>query len=94
MLGSKHANLIYEGITYYTYAYQLRCTKQDVLRLSLIHIFLMRIGLFTKEFNKVADKYVFKAVSYTHLIMSSENPISSIRSASSRIKKETLDKST
>lgn len=22
--------------------------------------FLMRIGLFTKEFNKVADKYVFK----------------------------------
>ena len=32
MLGSKHANLIYECITYYIYAYQLRCTKQDVLR--------------------------------------------------------------
>ena len=31
MLGSKHANLIYECITYYIYAYQLRCTKQDVL---------------------------------------------------------------
>ena len=34
MLGSKHANLIYECITYYIYAYQLRCTKQDVLRTS------------------------------------------------------------
>ena len=32
MLGSKHANLMYECITYYIYAYQLRCTKQDVLR--------------------------------------------------------------
>ena len=32
MLGAKHANLIYECITYYIYAYQLRCTKQDVLR--------------------------------------------------------------
>ena len=31
MLGSKHANLMYECITYYIYAYQLRCTKQDVL---------------------------------------------------------------
>ena len=31
MLGSKHANLIYKCITYYIYAYQLRCTKQDVL---------------------------------------------------------------
>ena len=30
MLGSKHANLMYECITYYIYAYQLRCTKQDV----------------------------------------------------------------
>ena len=29
---SKHANLIYECITYYIYAYQLRCPKQDVLR--------------------------------------------------------------
>ena len=29
MLGSKHANLIYGCITYYIYAYQLRCTKQD-----------------------------------------------------------------
>ena len=34
MLGSKHANLMYECITYYIYAYQLRCTKQDVLRTS------------------------------------------------------------
>ena len=34
MLRSKHANLIYECITYYIYAYQLRCTKQDVLRTS------------------------------------------------------------
>ena len=34
MLGSKHANLMYECITYYNYAYQLRCTKQDVLRTS------------------------------------------------------------
>ena len=29
---SKHANLIYECIMYYIYAYQLRCPKQDVLR--------------------------------------------------------------
>ena len=34
MLGSKHANLIYECITYYIYTYQLHCTKQDVLRTS------------------------------------------------------------
>ena len=34
MLGSKHANLMYECITYYIYAYQLRCTNQDVLRTS------------------------------------------------------------
>ncbi len=34
MSGSKHANLIHECITYYIYAYQLRCTKQDVLRTS------------------------------------------------------------
>ena len=32
MFWSKHANLMYECITYYIYAYQLRCTKQDVLR--------------------------------------------------------------
>ena len=31
---SKHANLIYERITYYIYAYLLRCPKQDVLRTS------------------------------------------------------------
>ena len=29
---SKHANLIYACMTYYVYAYQLHCTKQDVLR--------------------------------------------------------------
>ena len=29
---SKHVNLVYECITYYIYAYQLRCPKQDVLR--------------------------------------------------------------
>ena len=29
-----HANLVYECITYYIYAYQLRCPKQDVLRTS------------------------------------------------------------
>ncbi len=34
MLGSKHANLMYECIMYYIYAYQLHCTKQDVLRTS------------------------------------------------------------
>ena len=32
MLRSKHANLMYECITYYIYAYQLHCPKQDVLR--------------------------------------------------------------
>ena len=32
--GDKHAQLIYECITYYVYAYQLRCPKQDVLRTS------------------------------------------------------------
>ena len=32
MLRSKHADLMYECITYYIYAYQLRCPKQDVLR--------------------------------------------------------------
>ena len=31
---SKYDNQIYECITYYVYAYQLRCTKQDVLRTS------------------------------------------------------------
>ena len=31
---SKHANLIYECITYYIYTYQLRYPKQDVLRTS------------------------------------------------------------
>ena len=41
MLGSKHANLIYECITYYIYAYQLRCTKQDVLR-TLIKVSCVR----------------------------------------------------
>ena len=40
MLGSKHANLIYGCITYYIYAYQLRCPKQDVLR-TLIKVFYM-----------------------------------------------------
>ena len=30
--GYKYDNLMYECITYYIYAYQLRCTKQDVLR--------------------------------------------------------------
>ena len=30
--GAEHANLMHECITYYIYAYQLRCTKQDVLR--------------------------------------------------------------
>ena len=35
---AKHAHLIYECITYYIYAYQLHCTKQDVLR-TLIRIF-------------------------------------------------------
>ena len=29
---SKHANLVYEYITSYIYAYQRRCPKQDVLR--------------------------------------------------------------
>ena len=29
---SKHANLVYECITSYIYAYQRRCPKQDVLR--------------------------------------------------------------
>ena len=28
---SKHANLIYECITYYIYTYQLRYPKQDIL---------------------------------------------------------------
>jgi len=28
---SKHANLLYECITYYIYVYQLHCPKQDVL---------------------------------------------------------------
>jgi len=32
MLRAKHANLMYEYITYYIYAYQLHCPKQDVLR--------------------------------------------------------------
>ena len=40
MLRSKHADLMYECITYYIYAYQLRCPKQDVLR-TLIKIFYM-----------------------------------------------------
>ena len=31
---SKHAYLVYECITYYIYAYQLHCTKQDVLKTS------------------------------------------------------------
>ncbi len=31
---SKHAYLVHECITYYIYAYQLRCPKQDVLRTS------------------------------------------------------------
>ena len=35
---SKHANLICECITYYIYAYQLHCTKQDILR-TLIKVF-------------------------------------------------------
>ena len=39
MLGSKHANLMYECITYYVYEYQLHCPKQDVLR-TLIKVFL------------------------------------------------------
>ena len=34
MVGSKHASLMCECITYYIYAYQLRCPKQDVLRTS------------------------------------------------------------
>ena len=38
MLRSKHGNLIHECITYYIYAYQLRCPKQDVLR-TLIKMF-------------------------------------------------------
>jgi len=38
MLRSKHGNLIHECITYYIYAYQLRCPKQDVLR-TLIKVF-------------------------------------------------------
>ena len=38
--GDKHAQLIYECITYYVYAYQLRCPKQDVLR-TLIKVFYM-----------------------------------------------------
>ena len=38
MLRSKHADLMYECITYYIYAYQLRCPKQDVLR-TLIKVF-------------------------------------------------------
>ena len=37
--GDKHAQLIYECITHYVYAYQLRCPKQDVLR-TLIKVFL------------------------------------------------------
>ena len=32
-------NLMYECITYYIYAYQLHCPKQDVLR-TLIKVFL------------------------------------------------------
>ena len=32
MLEEKHANLMSVCITYYIYAYQLRCPKQDVLR--------------------------------------------------------------
>ena len=31
---SGYADLVFECITYYIYAYQLRCTKQDVLRTS------------------------------------------------------------
>ncbi len=41
MLRSKHGNLIHECITYYIYAYQLRCPKQDVLR-ALIKVFSIR----------------------------------------------------
>ena len=40
MFRSKHADLMYECITYYIYAYQLRCPKQDVLR-TLIKVFYM-----------------------------------------------------
>ncbi len=36
---SKHAYLVHECITYYIYAYQLRCPKQDVLR-TLIKVIL------------------------------------------------------
>jgi len=38
MLVAKHANLMYECITYYIYAYQLHCPKQDVLR-TLMKVF-------------------------------------------------------
>ena len=34
MLEAKHANLMSVCITYYIYAYQLHCPKQDVLRTS------------------------------------------------------------
>ena len=38
MLEAKHANLMSVCITYYIYAYQLHCLKQDVLR-TLIKVF-------------------------------------------------------
>ena len=38
---SKHVNLVYECITYYIYAYQLRYPEQDVLR-ALIKVFSIR----------------------------------------------------